>query len=499
MHKKIIVNFDHKQTRVAVLEDGRTVEFYIERPAHKRVVGNIYKGVVDKVLPGIQAAFVDIGQERNAFLYLDDILVNREEGKRARLGKPIESLLKAGQEIIVQVTKESFGSKGVRLTTKISLPGRFLVLVPKTDYVGISRRIEDKKKREKFKKTIKKMKPEGTGFIVRTAAENADQQQIESEMKFLLKQWHKIEGSYLNTTAPSTLYQDLTLMYRIARDFFNEEVDDFVIDDSDGRKSVLEILDYFSPALKDRVSLYSDLQPIFERYGIEREIRRALERFVWLRCGGHIVIDETEALTVVDVNTGRFTGKSSFADTILKTNMQAADEIVHQLRLRDIGGIIIIDFIDMDSEEHQRLVLGRLMNKLKRDRTKTHILGLTGLGLVEMTRKNVRQSLSAVLMQECSCCAGKGRLPITPVAVAYVERSLKKTLNRVKEDAALVELHPAVAAVFMESNSARLKKIETEISKRLFIREVQKANMEDYDIIRAGTTEEISLFAQSVN
>jgi len=411
MSKKIIINCDDRWTRVALLEDGKVVEVSLERPLYQRVVGNIYKGVVTSVLPGMQAAFIDIGLERNAFLYVDEAALPRDvAGVNHGSERTIERLLRPGQEIMVQVVKEPFAGKGARLTRRITVPGRYLVLMPGADYGGVSRRIASTAERERLKGLVAELRPPGMGIIARTVSEGQEESALRQDLQFLVTLWENIESAYRQKQAPQLVYQDLDLILRIIRDLFSDQVEQLLVDRVDEYRKILDSLIYLGPELAGRVSLYNDKEPLFAVFGVEREIERALSRVVWLSCGGYLVFDHTEALTVIDVNTGKFTGKKSQAETILKTNLQAAVEIVRQVRLRNLGGIIIVDFIDMKAEEHQQQVLSVLAAELKKDRTRTHIVGLTGLGLVEMTRKKVRQGLGGLLQQPCPYCGGSGRV-----------------------------------------------------------------------------------------
>lgn len=497
MQKKIIINCDNKQARVAVLEDGKPVEIYLERPAHHRVVGSIYKGVVANVLPGMQAAFVDIGLEKNAFLYVDDAFLPSNEtcteGRPAK--KSIEKILRPGDEIMVQVVKEPFGSKGARLTRQITIPGRTLVLMPFMEYVGVSRRIEDPIERERLKAIVSELRPPGVGLIVRTAGQGQDELAFRQDLDFLLPLWERIKNRFKQNPAPQLIYQDLDLVYRIIRDLFTEQIEELVVDTRHEYGQILEALDYIAPQLKKRVRLYTGREAIFDFYGVESEIERALSRTVWLDCGGYVVFDHTEALTVIDVNTGKYIGKTNLADTVLKTNLEAAEEITRQIRLRDIGGIIIIDFIDMENEEHRRLVLEKLTESLKLDRTKTHVLGLTGLGLVEITRKKARQGLDAVLQQPCPYCNGRGKVLTADVVASRIERLLRKFLADLKNEAVLVEMHQGVAGILIGPGGSYLQKMEEETGKHIFIRGSDTMHIEKYRIVSTGTLEEIQKLA----
>ncbi len=498
MDKKIIVNCDNRATRVALLEKGKLVELDIERPLQHRVVGNLYKGTVANVLPGMQAAFVDIGLEKNSFLYVDDISSDWDEESPPPVRGSIDKLLHVGEEIMVQVIKEPYGSKGARVTGQITIPGRYLVLVPGADYIGVSRRIESQAERDRLRREVENLKPEHLGLIVRTVAEGVDTDVMAQDLQFLVQLWNRILTRFQQKTAPAILYQDLSLTCRIARDLFVEEFSSFLIDNEHEYDKVREIVDYISPHLKSKVKLYREDEPIFERYGVETELEKALARQVWLKSGGYLVFDETEALTVVDVNTGRYIGRRNLADTILKTNLEAAEEIARQVRLRDIGGIIIVDFIDMSIEDHRRKVIDKLNNAIKNDRTKTYVLGLTNLGLVEMTRKKVRQDLSEYLQQPCPYCGGSGRV-LTPLVISTrVESQLKEQLKEEKSTAVLVEMHHEVAAIIIGSGGGNLKKLEDELGRHIFIRGIEDIHIEQHRIVARGSHKEIQSLALPV-
>ncbi len=415
MSKQLIVDIGVGGNRVALLEDEDLAEIYIEKPGTERMVGNIYRGKVSSVLPGMQAAFIDIGCEKNAFLYAGDIVAKKEysedDDDTEAKDYNISELISTGQELTVQVIKEPIGSKGPRVTTNVTLPGRQLVLLPGADYTGVSRRIENESERAKLKKIAESLKPNGMGLIVRTASEGMEEENFKDDLGFLLKLWDSIKEKEKSGPVPRCMHKDLCLVYRMVRDLFTKDIDKFVINDQDQYEKVLELVEMVSPELKKRVEYYSKDYGLFEFYQLESKLARALSRKVWLKCGGYLVIDKTEALTVIDVNTGKYVGGSNLEDTVLKTNIDAASEIAKQLRLRDIGGIIIIDFIDMHEHEHQQMVMDALKQALKKDRTKTTVVGMTGLGLIEMTRKKVRQELSTVLHVDCPCCDGTGKIP----------------------------------------------------------------------------------------
>ena len=476
MVSELIVDTCLHETRVALLEDKELVEIYIERPNSERLVGNIYRGKVSSVLPGMQAAFIDIGYEKNAFLYVGDAIIQKEYSEYDEevfhefKDYNIDEILSPGQEITVQVIKEPIGTKGPRVTTHITLPGRHLVLLPNADYIGISRRIENDSERSKLKRIAEDIKPKGMGLIVRTASEGKDLDDFSHDISFLLKLWDSIKQKEHSGSVPRCLHKDINLIYRAVRDMFTLNVDKFIINDRQQHAKVLELVDMISPALKMRVEYFSKNYDLFEYYQIETKIDRALARKVWIKCGGYIVIDQTEALTVIDVNTGKYIGGSNLEDTVVKTNIEAAKEIAKQLRLRDIGGIIIIDFIDMHEHEHQQMVLDSLRLALKKDRTKTIVVGMTGLGLIEMTRKKVRQVLSTVMHVECPSCEGTGKI-LAPESIARsVEKKISSYFAETIATAILVEVHPSVAHVLTGADGENLTKLENAYSKKIVIK-----------------------------
>lgn len=419
MINEIIVDVNVSEIRVGILEDKELAEIHIERTNNQGLVGNIYRGKVSSVLPGMQAAFIDIGYEKNAFLYVGDAIPQKEysddeiEVYRDYAEYNISDILKVGQEITVQVIKEPIGTKGPRVSTHITLPGRNLVLLPNADYIGISRRIESDGERQKLKRIAEKLKPENMGLIVRTVSEGKEESDFVEDVSFLTRLWAKINQAETSGPVPRCIHKDINLIYRSVRDLFTWNIDKFIINDEKEYFKVLELVEMISPVLKNRVELFQKDYEIFDYYQIETKIDRALSRKVWLKCGGYIIIDKTEALTVVDVNTGKFVGDNSLEETVLKTNIEATKEIAKQLRLRDIGGIVIIDFIDMNDGEHQQMVLDSLKQSLKSDRTKTIVLGMTALGLVEMTRKKIRQELATVMKCDCPHCEGTGKINIS--------------------------------------------------------------------------------------
>lgn len=493
MINEIIVDVNVGEIRVGILEDKELVEIHIERTNHQGLVGNIYRGKVSSVLPGMQAAFIDIGYEKNAFLYVGDAIAQKEYSDdeidvyRDYTEYNISDILKIGQELTVQVIKEPVGTKGPRVSTHITLPGRNLVLLPNADYVGISRRIENDAERQRLKKIAEKLKPSNMGLIVRTVSEGKEDLDFVEDVSFLTKLWAKIKLMESSGPVPRCIHKDINLIYRSVRDLFTRDVNKFIINDEKEYNKVLELVDMISPILKNKVELFRKDYEIFDYYQIETKIEKALARKVWLKCGGYIIIDKTEALTVVDVNTGKFVGDNNLEDTVLKTNIEATKEIAKQLRLRDIGGIIIIDFIDMNDSAHQQMVLDSLRQGLKSDRTKTIVLGMTELGLVEMTRKKIRQELSSVMTCDCPCCDGNGRVYTADTNAIKVLKGINEYIKTSSAKALKVEVHSSVVSI-VEANIKKFKEdLINEVDRKIVVSSASdlKANgfrMKEIDI-----------------
>ncbi len=415
--KEIVIDVKSENTTVALLEDKELAELYVEKHNNQSIVGNIYKGKVENVLPGMQAAFVNIGIEKNVFLYVKDAIPNTyfgedEDSEYADKynNVSISDFLKVGQEITVQVVKEPISTKGARVTTHITLPGRFIVLMPTVEYTGISRRIENEEERERLKELAAQLKPENMGIIIRTAAEGCTEEELKEDIHFLSKLWENIQQQQQNGPVPRIIHKDINIVYRTVRDMFTNDIDRFVINQKDEYDKLMQVVGLLSKDLAKRVEYFDKDYEIFEFFDVKSKISKLLTRKVWLKSGGYLIIDQTEALTVVDVNTGKFVGSIDLKDTVLKTNVEAAREIAKQLRLRDIGGIIIIDFIDMHEKQHEEVVLEALKNSLKKDRTKSNVLGITHLGLVEMTRKKVRKRIDSAFLSPCPHCNGEGKI-----------------------------------------------------------------------------------------
>ncbi|BAT71230.1 ribonuclease G [Thermosulfidibacter takaii ABI70S6] len=495
MGSKILINVDLKETRVAITEEYGLAEIYVERHSEKTIAGNIYKGRVVKILPGMDAAFVDIGIGRAGFLYVSevspleiseefaDLVEETQIPKRVPKGIPIEDILQEGQEVLVQVAKEPLGSKGPRLTSHITLPGRYLILMPTMSHIGVSHKITDPEERKRLKEIVSRIRPQPYGFIVRTVSEGKSEEQLLSDMEYLISLWGNIKKKAEKVSAPYLLYADLDLPTRALRDFFNQDTEEVIIDDEETYKNCLEFAKAYVPKAADKIVLYKDPIPLFTRYGIEEEINKALEKKVWLKSGGYIVIEETEALTAIDVNTGKFVGKSNLEETIFQTNLEAAREIAHQIRVRNIGGIIIIDFIDMASEEHREEVLRVLQESLKKDRYPSNIQGFTELGLVIMTRKRVKESLLKTLCSTCPYCHGKSYVkpPITVCHEIYREIKRVKALNPTK-NLILIEAHPSVAKYMIEEENDALEELEKQLNVKIRVQEVPSFHQEQYKV-----------------
>ncbi|HIE32492.1 MAG TPA: Rne/Rng family ribonuclease [Thermodesulfobacteriaceae bacterium] len=452
---ELLINYAPYETRVALVEEGQVVEFYVERPKEKGVVGNIYKGRVVGVLPGIKAAFVEVGLSRTAFLYGGDFLpVLESEELFGEAGvvpeKALCEVLKEGQEILVQVIKEPVGSKGARLSTNITLPGHYLVYLPYMGHIGVSRKIKDKAERERLRMMVEELRPEGTGWIVRTAAEGATAEEIRPEMDFLLSLWEEISARAEKAKAPALVYEDLDASLRAVRDLLTREVSSVVIDDREEYEKILSFLSRAAPHLKGCVKLHEGPRGLFETYGLEVDPKRLLSPKIWLKSGGFIVIEPCEAFTAIDVNTGRYVGRKDLEETVFKTNLEAAREIAYQLRLRNIGGLIVIDFIDMENPEHREEVYQVLKEALKRDRAKTAVKPISDFGLLEMTRERRRESLYEVFLERCPHCGGEGRTKSRRTICYEIFRRIERMGPHIRGKILEIRLNPELAEFFTE-------------------------------------------------
>ncbi len=475
----ILVTDDGQELRVALIEDGRLAEIYIERPDKTSVLGNIYQGKVDNVLPGIDAAFVDFGLEKNGFLYVDEVLAPDGEKRPRRIAEA----LKNGQQVLVQVTKDPMGSKGARLSTKISLAGRYLVYVPGGSGVGVSRRLRQSE-RDRLRDISKDLKPKNAGLIVRTIAEGHGLDDLKLDLKYLSSLWSRLKKKAESVKPPGLVHKEVDISIEAARDLFNDTCESLIVDDAKRHKAIVAFLQKEAPELVPRVHRHTGTEPLFQAYGVEDQIARALERRVQLPNGGNLVIDHAEALTVIDVNTGRFAGGKRLEETITHTNLEAAREVVRQLRLRDIGGIIIIDFIDMAHARNREMVLATLEAELESDRTKTYVVELSPLGLVEMTRQNTTDGARGILTRSCPACLGKARVLSDETVALSVERRLRDLARKSQAKAWLIEVNGGVAE---RLSGQRLKKLEKETGRRIFVEGASGLPADSFRVLAEGT------------
>ncbi|MDR3686092.1 MAG: Rne/Rng family ribonuclease [Coriobacteriia bacterium] len=484
LDREMLISHDTNETRVAFLENRELVELYIERPKRSSV-GNVYLGKVSDVLPGMQAAFVDIGHEKNAFLYVDEIVT--PEGFENVPRREIQMLLRVGQQVMVQVIKDAMGTKGARLTTDISLPGRFLVLMPFSDFVGVSKKLPDAE-RERLNGIVSRYAPPGIGVIVRTVAQGASERDLSSDLEFLMRLWKRVNHQATEALAPEVIYTEMDLALRLVRDVFSEDFRRLVIDDRATFEKVTSFLKKTSPQLVRNVQLYKDRVALFDQYDLQATIDGALRRTVALPSGGYLTIDKTEALTAIDVNTGRFVGKKNLEETILKTNLEAAEEVVRQLRLRDIGGIIIVDFIDLEESASKAALTDALTRALERDRTKTRLSEISRLGLVEITRKNVTDGLYGVLTEACPNCGGEGRVVSRTTRRIAVERRMREILRNGKSNAYLFGLAPATFELVMAPGLNVAATLRAETGKQVSIVADDEAGATEVRVLIEGRT-----------
>jgi ribonuclease G len=480
--QEILINVTPQETRVAVILQGAVQEVQVERASARGLVGNIYMGRVVRVLPGMQSAFVDIGGGRAAFLHVADIWGHRQDGEEA---KPIEKLLAEGQNLLVQVVKDPIGTKGARLSTQISIAGRLLVYLPQESRIGISQRIEDEEERLQLREKLQQLLPPDItgGFIVRTMAEAASDRELLADVDYQRKLWQDIQDKARGAAPAALLYQDLNLSLRVVRDFANDETARILIDSRETFQKVQSFALEFTPNVAERLAHYSGERPLFDLYGVEDEIEKALARRVDLKSGGYLIIDQTEALTTIDVNTGGFVGGRNFDDTIFKTNLEAAQVIARQLRLRNLGGIIIIDFIDMDNEEHKNAVLNEFRKALARDRTRMTVNGFTQLGLVEMTRKRTRESLAHVLCEPCPVCQGRGELKTAQTVCYQVLRELLREARQFDAREFRILASQQVIDLFLDEESQGLAMLSDFIGKPVSLQVESQYNQEQFDIV----------------
>ncbi|UCG63645.1 MAG: Rne/Rng family ribonuclease [Deltaproteobacteria bacterium] len=505
MTNELVINARPHETRIALVENGVVVELYINRGSEQELMGNIYLGRVVRVLPGMQAAFVDIGIDKPAFLYVADVyndarhweqvmLQEGDEDNNSENESPlrmrqlknfdinIEGLLQEGQDIMVQVSKEPIGTKGARLTSYITLAGRHLVFMPTIDHIGVSRKIEGEKERTRLRKIIQELRPPGEGFIVRTVSERAPKGKLKSEMEFLNRLWKTIQKRKETSSTPNLLHKELTITLRAVRDLFTKEIDRLVIDSREEYQAIMEFIENFVPSLRYSVELYEGKEPLFDAYGIEIEISRALDKKIWLKSGGYIVIESTEALATIDVNTGSYVGKRNLEETIVKTNLEAVKEIAYQIRLRNIGGLIVIDFIDMDRESDREKVFLALKEALKKDRAKTTVLKMSELGLIEMSRKRTRENINLFLTEACFYCDGRGRLKSSTTICYDIFRDLERETVSDEGGKIYLLVNPEIERVLKEEERYSVMELEKKINRRIIIIAKEDFHFEQYEI-----------------
>jgi ribonuclease G len=500
MSREIVINTTKHESRIAVLDEGQVVELWIERSRQRTVVGNIYKGRVTKVLPGMQSAFVNLGLDRDAFLYVSDVLEEFEEYESEssddlhfddatpppRPETSIADLLREGQEIVVQVSKDSISTKGARITTHVTLPGRFIVFMPTVTHVGVSRRIENEEERLRLKGILETLRTEvglPGGLIARTASEGRSEEEFAADLRYLSQLWDGIRRRAEKASAPSPLHHDLDLILRTVRDVLSPDFKTVWVDTVDEYQRIVEFLDQIQPNLIQKVRLWRREEPIFDEFGIEPEIEKALKSKVWLKSGGYIVINQTEALVAIDVNTGKFVGKKNLEETVFRTNMEAIREIVRQIRLRDLGGIIVLDFIDMEDLENRAEVFQALEQEIKKDRSKTRILQISEFGLVEMTRKRVRQSLERSLTQACPYCGGTGRIKSNATVILAIWRQLMKLDDLHSEQELIVRVNPEIYQSLQGADAEIFEEVESLHRVHLVFKPDDTLHHEQFDLM----------------
>ena len=500
MGQEIAISVSREETRAAVLENGVVTDFYVDRIKTRDFVGNIYKGKVVKVLPGMQAAFIDIGLERAAFIHASDLAMDSEPGEtlveseedekgpelprpRRQVVRPIEELLHEGQELMTQISKGPIGTKGPRVTTYISLPGRYLVFMPNVEHVGVSRRIPKDEERFRLKEIVKRLRKEGQGFIVRTVSEGVTEEELQSDIEFLTILWQDALQKREALPAPNLLHSDLSLAFRVVRDLFTNKVERLIIDSKDDYDAVKEFVQRVLPTQASRVQHYQKSENLFEHLGIEMELSRALSRKVWLKSGGSIVVDHTEAMTVIDVNTGRFVGKRDQEETILRNNLEAVKEIAYQVKLRSIGGIILIDFIDMEREKNREKVYQALLEAMSNDKARTRVSRVSDLGLIEMSRERVREDLLRTLSEPCSYCDGRGYTK-SPTTVAYdIFREIRRIGRVSGEQKIVIGAHPNVVEVLQGEEYEGVEELERLYQTKIVIQADPLLHLEQYDLV----------------
>ncbi len=482
---KILINVNELERRIAILENNNLVEYYVEKSKVDSLVGNIYKGKVLKILPGMDAAFVDIGLGKAGFLYKGDISFKEHFENNEDISKyfNIQDIIKQGQDILVQIVKEPIGTKGVRLTTNITIPGKYLVLLPTLKHTGVSKKITNKEERERLKECLEKFNNEHEiGFIARTASENVEIEKLEEDKEFLLKIWNKIKNKYKNSKAPKLIHKELGLMFRIVRDFYSLDVDEIILNDKRDYAELKNFISNYLPKFKNKIKLYDGIEPLFEKFNIEHEINKLYKRKIWLRSGGYIIIDKTEALTAIDVNTGRYVGEKELEDTVFQTNVEAAKEIAYQVRLRNIGGLIVIDFIDMNEKEDREKLYEILEQEFSKDRSKVKIQKVSELGIVEMTRKRTQEDITSSMIMPCPICEGRGYIKSPETLCAEIYRTILKNINLYKNKKINLVVNPIMAEKIMEEEKDIIDLLEKNFNINLQIEATDTIPIESFEI-----------------
>jgi ribonuclease G len=500
MGRDIAINVSREETRVAVLDNNQVSELHVDRAKQKDFVGNIYKGRVTKVLPGMQAAFIDIGMDKAAFMHVSDLALDSDPAEtlldtdddekgpemprpRRQTSKPIEDLLHEGQELMVQISKGPIGTKGPRVTTYVSLPGRYLVFMPNVEHIGVSRRIPKDEERARLKEIMKRLRQPGHGYIVRTVSEGVREEDLRSDVEFLSVLWQDVLKKRDRLPPPSLLHTDLSLAFRVVRDLFTSKVERLWVDSREEYDAIKDFVRRFMPDQTSRIHYYDKEESLFDHLGIEMEISRALNRKVWLKSGGHIVIDHTEAMTVIDVNTGRFVGKRDQEETILKNNLEAAKEIAYQIKLRGIGGIIIIDFIDMEREKNREKVYQAFVDAMSNDKAKIRVSRISDLGLIELSRERVREDILRTLSEPCHYCDGRGYTK-SPTTVAYdIFKDVRRIGSEALDGKLVIGAHPVVAGLLLDEERQGIEDLEQEYKARIVIKPDPALHLEQYDLV----------------
>ena len=492
MTRDIIVSTTPRETKVALLEDGLVSEIFIEREKGRGIAGNIYKGRVNRVLPGMQSAFVDLGSGRDAFLYVSDVYEDLDENlltpeELQANGRParIEEKLQPGQEVLVQVLKEPLGTKGARITSHVSLPGRYVVFMPTVEHVGVSRKITDDEERRRLKQLLKEIRGErgGGGFIARTAGRGRSREDFERDARYLTKTWDEVRAVGSRLAAPVLLHRELGLVQRLLRDLLSADIAGVRLDNEIEHQKTLELVGSLQPELLPRVGLHAGRNSIFEEHGVAAELERALRPRVWLQSGGYIVINQTEALVAIDVNTGRFVGKKGLEDTILKTNLEAAREVVRQIRLRDLGGIIVVDFIDMEEHKSRHKVMAALEQELKRDRSPSKVLAVNQFGLAIITRKRVKQSLERLLCEPCPYCAGSAMIKTATSVCSEIYDEIRKLVDDLRGQSVVLRVNPEVARALQEGEADLLRDLQALTKGPITVESDPLLHQEQFDLV----------------